>query len=96
MKRFYLRADPSLVVRDAFAHSALAQSTVGLRLFETKCASCHQGAQDQKAPDASVLRKMTPEAVYAAFAKNLTRRSQDCRTTTKRRWRLIWAAGRSG
>ena len=48
---------------------ALAQSTVGLRLFETKCASCHQSAPDKKAPDVSRLRKMTPEAVYAALAK---------------------------
>ena len=48
---------------------ALAQSTVGLRLFETKCASCHQSAPDKKAPDVSRLRKMTPEAVYAALSK---------------------------
>src|SRR5438309_1696264 len=59
----------SLVMLTATADKALAQSTVGLRLFETKCASCHQSAQNQKAPDASRLRKMTPEAVYAALSK---------------------------
>jgi polyvinyl alcohol dehydrogenase (cytochrome) len=71
MKRFMfvLIAGASLVMVPAPADSTFAQSTVGLRLFETKCASCHQGAHDQKAPDASVLRKMTPEAVYAAFSK---------------------------
>jgi len=51
-------------------NSALAQSITGLRLFETKCASCHQGAHDQKVPDASMLRKMMPERVYAAFSKS--------------------------
>ena len=34
-----------------------------------KCASCHQSAPNQKAPDASLLRKMTPERVYAALSK---------------------------
>src|SRR5580704_12304008 len=67
MKRFLfpLIAVASLAVVPVPAH---AQS-IGLRLFETKCASCHQGAHDQKTPDASVLRKMTPEGVYAAFPK---------------------------
>lgn len=59
----------SLAMFTATADKALAQSTVGLRLFETKCASCHQSAQAQKAPDASRLRKMTPEAVFAALSK---------------------------
>ncbi|HZP34598.1 MAG TPA: PQQ-binding-like beta-propeller repeat protein [Candidatus Acidoferrales bacterium] len=53
----------------ATSDKALAQSTVGLHLFESKCASCHQSAQNQKAPDASVLRKMKTEAVYAALSK---------------------------
>jgi polyvinyl alcohol dehydrogenase (cytochrome) len=71
MKRFkfVLIAVSPLVMLPGTADPALAQSTVGLRLFETKCASCHQSAQDQKAPDASVLRKMMPEVVYAAFSK---------------------------
>ncbi|PYU19890.1 MAG: cytochrome C oxidase Cbb3 [Acidobacteria bacterium] len=59
----------SLVMLMATADKALAQSTVGLRLFETKCASCHQSSQNKKAPDATRLRKMTPEAVYAALSK---------------------------
>ena len=66
---FVLMAAAPLVMLAATADSTLAQSTVGLREFETKCASCHQSAEDQKAPDASVLRKMTAEAVYTAFSK---------------------------
>src|SRR5712692_6739978 len=71
MKRFtfVLMATAPLVMLAATADSTRAQSTAGLRLFETKCASCHQSAQVPKAPDASVLRKMTPESVYAAFSK---------------------------
>ena len=67
--RFVSVAVGSLVMLTATADKALAQSTVGLRLFETKCASCHQSSQNKKAPDASRLRKMTPEAVYAVFSK---------------------------
>jgi polyvinyl alcohol dehydrogenase (cytochrome) len=68
--RFVLIAATSLVMLRASADSALAQSTVGERLFETKCTSCHQGAaRDQRVPDASVLRRMAPESVYAAFSR---------------------------
>ena len=98
MKRFMfvLTAVASLVMLPATADPALAQSTVGLRLFETKCASCHQSAQDQKAPDASVLRKMTPEVgVRGVFQGRLTRRSKGCRRTIRRWWRHIWAGGSS-
>jgi polyvinyl alcohol dehydrogenase (cytochrome) len=59
----------SALILTAAPDKALAQSTAGLRLFEMKCASCHQSAQNQKAPDASRLRKMTPEAVFAALSK---------------------------
>lgn len=62
-------AAASFVMLAATPDKALAQSTVGLHAFEAKCASCHQSAQNQKAPDASVLRKMKTEAVYAALSK---------------------------
>ena len=59
MKRFIFvvvaAALPLLL--SATADSVLAQSAVGLRLFETRCARCHQNAQDKSAPDASVLRR---------------------------------------
>src|ERR1700688_3943807 len=71
MKRLVLVviAFGSMAVLAATSDPAFAQSANGVIAFENKCASCHQGAQPQKAPDASLLRKMTPEAVYAALAK---------------------------
>jgi polyvinyl alcohol dehydrogenase (cytochrome) len=71
MKRLVLVvvAFGSMAVLAATSDPAFAQSANGVIVFENKCASCHQGAQPQKAPDASLLRKMTPEAVYAALAK---------------------------
>src|ERR1700732_2678898 len=59
----------ALVMLTATPDKAFAQSPAGVRLFETKCASCHQSAPDNKAPDVSRLRKMTPEAIYAALSK---------------------------
>jgi len=59
------------VVLVAAVDFASAQSPVGVRLFEQHCASCHQGAGSvsAKATDATKLRRMAPEAVYAALAK---------------------------
>src|SRR5579864_8872045 len=59
----------ALVMLTATPDKAFAQSPAGVRLFETKCAACHQSAPDKKAPDVSRLRKMTPEAIYAALSK---------------------------
>ena len=64
-----LIAFTSIVVFAVASHSAFAQSAAGVVVFENKCASCHQSAQAQKAPNLSVLRKLTPEAVYAALSK---------------------------
>ncbi len=71
MKNFMLVAAAlaAFVMVTARPDKALAQSPVGVRLFETNCASCHQSAPDKKAPDVSRLRKMTPEAIYAALLK---------------------------
>ena len=71
MKRLVLVAVAfgSMAVLAATSDPAFAQSANGVIVFESKCASCHQSAKPQKAPDASLLRKMTPEAVYAAFSK---------------------------
>jgi len=51
--------------------AAQAQATTGLVAFEAKCAGCHQTAAGAAAhaPDASKLRRMSTEAVYAALAK---------------------------
>ncbi len=71
MKRplLVLIAFTSIVAFVATPESASAQTAAGVVVFENKCASCHQSAQAQKAPSLSVLRKMTPEAVYASLSK---------------------------
>ena len=71
MKRslLVLIAFTSTIAFVATSESALAQTTAGVMVFENKCASCHQSAQAQKAPNLSVLRKMTPEAIYASLSK---------------------------
>ena len=53
------------------ANPLRAQSTEGARLFEDHCAKCH-GSPDGGAATSDVLSlwKMTPEAVYAALAKD--------------------------
>jgi polyvinyl alcohol dehydrogenase (cytochrome) len=67
MKRFFLAV--LIAMLPPVADSAFAQSTVGLRLFEKNCVSCHQNPNAaQAAPDASKLRRMTAEVVYAALA----------------------------
>jgi polyvinyl alcohol dehydrogenase (cytochrome) len=45
-----------------------AQSQAGFRLFEQRCASCHQAVTNAPgAPPAAKLRRMAPEAIYAAL-----------------------------
>ena len=46
---------------------APAQSPEAGRLFEQNCVTCHGNAAIEKAPDPSVLRQMSPEAVYKAL-----------------------------
>src|SRR6202048_2637698 len=46
---------------------APAQSPEAGRLFEQNCMTCHGNAAVERAPDPSVLRQMTPEAVYKAL-----------------------------
>lgn len=49
---------------------ASAQALTDLRLFEQYCTACHGNpAAPVKAPDGIALRKMWPEAVYAALSR---------------------------
>ena len=50
MKRplLVLIAFASIVAFVATSESAFAQTAAGVVVFETKCASCHQGAHDQR------------------------------------------------
>ena len=60
----------SAIVMTLFAasNSARAQSQVGFRLFEQRCASCHQAVTNAPgAPDAAKLRRMSAEAVFAVL-----------------------------
>ena len=65
-----IAALPAIALLSA-ANSAHAQGGVNeLRLFEKDCTSCHGAANAPAgAPDGLALRKMTPEAVYAAMSK---------------------------
>ena len=49
---------------------AAGQTVEGLHLFEQRCGSCHESPNAPKGvPDGMQLRKMTPEAVYAAIGQ---------------------------
>ena len=53
-----------------FNAPALGQLAANLRLYERRCATCHQNPSRQKnIPDDSQLLKMSPEVVYSAIAK---------------------------
>ncbi len=52
--------------------SAFAQGVADLRLFEQRCTSCHGNPSTPRAADGLQLRKMTPEAVYAAITTGST------------------------
>jgi polyvinyl alcohol dehydrogenase (cytochrome) len=68
MKRsFWLLAFPLLVLLFA-CRPASAQTVQSLRLFEEHCTSCHGSPNAPAgAPDGLALRKLSPEAVYAAL-----------------------------
>src|SRR5690348_11238243 len=51
------------------AGSSQAQQPGTFRLFEQKCQTCHGNPAEEKAPDPTVLRMMTPEAIYKALTE---------------------------
>ncbi len=51
------------------AGSSQAQQPGTFRLFEQKCQTCHGNPAEEKAPDPTVLRMMTPEAIYKALSE---------------------------
>ncbi len=72
MKHFLL-IFTSMVITSLAAFPAFAQGTADLRLFEQHCTTCHGNPKGPAgAVDGLQLRKMTPEAVYAAIAKGDT------------------------
>jgi len=70
MRRFLTGLATLVIVLPPAVDSAFAQATTDLRLFEQHCTTCHGNpAGPAGAPDGIQLRKMTPEAVYAALSK---------------------------
>lgn len=51
----------------AIATAAAAQSTDGSAVFESQCASCHNGAEDSRAPEREQLLGLTPESIVDAL-----------------------------
>ena len=50
-----------------------AQAPDGARVFEDRCATCHNGAPDSRAPDREVLRTRAPEAVVESLVNGAMR-----------------------
>jgi polyvinyl alcohol dehydrogenase (cytochrome) len=56
------------LVAITLAPSLHAQSQAGFRMFEQRCASCHQAVTNAPgAPEAAKLRRMTAEVIYATL-----------------------------
>jgi polyvinyl alcohol dehydrogenase (cytochrome) len=49
------------------ATSAFAQPSEGAAVFATRCASCHQGSGESRAPGVDALRERSPEAIVDAL-----------------------------
>src|SRR5450755_670074 len=65
--RYFLLILTTMVFTLFPGHPAFAQGTTDLRAFEKRCTSCHGNPSVVQAPDGIALRKLTPEAVYAAI-----------------------------
>lgn len=72
MARHFSLICTGLIAALLAAGSACAQGVADLRLFEQRCTSCHGNPSTPKAADGLQLRKMTPEAVYAAITTGPT------------------------
>jgi len=72
MKKHFLSILSLLAIALLSGHAAFAQGTTDLRAFEKRCTSCHGNPSVAQAPDGLALRKLTPEAVYAAIATGTT------------------------
>ena len=67
------------------ANSAHAQGVADLRLFEQRCTTCHGNPKGPAgAPDGVQLRKMMPEAVYAALSNPMHPQVQNVTDADKR------------
>src|SRR5437868_8247550 len=51
----------------ALAASSQAQTPAGEQIFRARCASCHSGAADSRAPSPDALKARAPQAVIEAL-----------------------------
>jgi polyvinyl alcohol dehydrogenase (cytochrome) len=57
----------------AVAATARAQTPSGEQIFSSRCASCHSGQPDSRAPDLASLNARTPQAVIEALVNGAMR-----------------------
>jgi polyvinyl alcohol dehydrogenase (cytochrome) len=73
---------------------SLAQSSDGAKVFAERCASCHNGAADSRAPALETLRARTPEAIIEALVNGAMRPQGSRMSGAERRVVAEFAAGR--
>jgi polyvinyl alcohol dehydrogenase (cytochrome) len=94
MARQFLFVCTGLIVGLLATGSAFAQGTADLRLFEQRCTSCHGNPSTPRAADGLQLRKMTPEAVYAAITTGPTHANLPSVTDDEKRMIAGYLGGR--
>jgi polyvinyl alcohol dehydrogenase (cytochrome) len=94
MARQFLLICTGLIIALLATGSACAQGVADLRLFEQRCTSCHGNPSTPRAADGLQLRKMTPEAVYAAITTGPTHASLPGVTDDEKRMIAGYLGGR--
>ena len=74
---------------------APAQSPEAGRVFERNCVTCHGNPAFEKAPDPSVLRQMSPEAVYKALTSGSMAPQAEKLTEAQKRMIAEYLSGRN-
>ncbi len=74
------------------AGNAWAQE--GAALFETHCAICHEGDDEDRAPTRQVLGEMTPEQVLTALERGVMQRQGADRSRAERRALAAYLTGK--
>jgi polyvinyl alcohol dehydrogenase (cytochrome) len=74
---------------------APAQSPEAGRVFERNCVTCHGNPAVEKAPDPSVLRQMSPEAVYKALTSGAMVPQAEKLTDAQKRMIAEYLGGRN-
>ena len=71
-----------------FALSALAADPDGASLFKTKCVSCHDGAENSRAPALDAMKVKSPESVIDTLVNGSMREPSTncCRRSAEKSW----------